>query len=66
MGGLPMTSVIVRTTANVTSGAKTKLSTIIHGALLLLSVILIPTLLNKIPMACLAGCSPWWATSPSR
>ena len=55
LGGLPMTSVIVRTTANVTSGAKTKLSTIIHGALLLLSVILIPTLLNKIPMACLAG-----------
>jgi MFS superfamily sulfate permease-like transporter len=55
LGGLPMTSVIVRTTANITAGAKTKLSSIIHGALLLLSVILIPTLLNKIPMACLAG-----------
>jgi len=55
LGGLPMTSVIVRTSANVSSGAKTKLSTIIHGALLLLSVILIPTLLNKIPLACLAG-----------
>jgi len=55
LGGLPMTSVIVRTTANITAGAKTKLSAIIHGALLLLSVILIPTLLNKIPMACLAG-----------
>ena len=50
-----MTSVIVRTTANISAGAKTKLSTIIHGALLLLSVILIPALLNKIPMACLAG-----------
>jgi len=55
LGGLPMTSVIVRTTANINSGAKTKLSTIIHGVLLLLSVILIPMLLNKIPMACLAG-----------
>jgi MFS superfamily sulfate permease-like transporter len=55
LGGLPMTSVIVRTSANITSGAKTKLSTIIHGTLLLLTVILIPTLLNKIPMACLAG-----------
>jgi len=55
LGGLPMTSVIVRTTANITAGAKTKLSAIIHGALLLLSVILIPALLNKIPMACLAG-----------
>lgn len=55
LGGLPMTSVIVRTTANISAGAKTKLSTIIHGVLLLLTVILIPTLLNKIPMACLAG-----------
>ncbi len=55
LGGLPMTSVVVRTTANITSGAKTKLSTIIHGTLLLLSVILIPSILNKIPMACLAG-----------
>jgi len=55
LGGLPMTSVIVRTTANVTAGAKTKLSAMIHGILLLLTVILIPTLLNKIPMACLAA-----------
>ncbi len=55
MGGLPMTSVIVRTTANITAGAKTKLSAIIHGILLLLTVLLIPALLNKIPMACLAG-----------
>jgi len=55
LGGLPMTSVIVRTTANVNAGAKTKLSAIIHGAFLLLAVILIPGLLNKMPMACLAA-----------
>ena len=55
IGGLPMTSVIVRTSANVNAGAKTKLSTIMHGTYLLLAVIAIPTLLNKIPMACLAA-----------
>ncbi len=55
IGGLPMTSVIVRTSANVNAGAKTKLSTIMHGTYLLLAVITIPTLLNKIPMACLAA-----------
>jgi MFS superfamily sulfate permease-like transporter len=55
IGGLPMTSVIVRTSANVNAGAKTKFSAIIHGVLLLLTAILIPTLLNKIPMACLAA-----------
>ena len=55
IGGLPMTSVIVRTTANINAGAKTKLSAIAHGVFLLLTVILIPGLLNKIPMACLAA-----------
>jgi MFS superfamily sulfate permease-like transporter len=55
IGGLPMTSVIVRTTANINAGAKSKLSTIVHGLLLLLAVVLIPGLLNKIPMACLAA-----------
>jgi MFS superfamily sulfate permease-like transporter len=55
IGGLPMTSVIVRTTANVNAGAKTKLSAIIHGVLLLVAVIAIPFLLNKMPMACLAA-----------
>jgi MFS superfamily sulfate permease-like transporter len=55
IGGLPMTSVIVRTSANVNAGAKTKLSAIVHGMLLLLTAILIPGLLNKIPMACLAA-----------
>ncbi len=55
LGGLPVTSVIVRTTANATSGAKTKLSTIAHGALLLIAILAIPGLLNKIPLACLAA-----------
>jgi MFS superfamily sulfate permease-like transporter len=55
IGGLPMTSVIVRTSANVNAGAKTKVSAITHGVFLLIAVIAIPTLLNKIPMACLAA-----------
>lgn len=55
IGGLPLTQVIVRSSANVNAGAKTKLSSIIHGVLLFLSVVLIPTLLNLIPLACLAG-----------
>ncbi|MBL0356664.1 MAG: SulP family inorganic anion transporter [Chitinophagaceae bacterium] len=55
IGGLPMTSVIVRTSANVTAGAKSKLSAIAHGVFLLIAVITIPGLLNKIPMACLAA-----------
>jgi MFS superfamily sulfate permease-like transporter len=55
LGGLPMTSVVVRSTANNTAGAKSKMSAIIHGMLLLISVILIPTILNKIPLATLAA-----------
>lgn len=55
IGGLAMTSVIVRTTANINAGAKTKLSAIAHGVFLLLAVVMIPGLLNKIPMACLAS-----------
>jgi MFS superfamily sulfate permease-like transporter len=55
IGGLPVTSVIVRSSANVNSGGKTKMSTIIHGLLLLICVILIPTLLNKIPLSALAA-----------
>jgi MFS superfamily sulfate permease-like transporter len=55
VGGLPMTSVIVRTSANVNAGAKTKLSAIAHGTFLLIAVVSIPFLLNKIPMACLAA-----------
>jgi MFS superfamily sulfate permease-like transporter len=55
IGGLPMTSVIVRTTANINAGAKTKFAAIVHGLMLLLTVILIPGILNMIPMASLAA-----------
>ncbi|MEP7257843.1 MAG: SulP family inorganic anion transporter, partial [Flavitalea sp.] len=55
IGGLPLTSVIVRTSANVNGGAKSKQSTIMHGILLLLSVAFIPSILNIIPLSCLAG-----------
>jgi MFS superfamily sulfate permease-like transporter len=55
LGGLPMTSVVVRTSANNNAGAKSKMSAIIHGALLMVSVLAIPTLLNKIPLATLAA-----------
>ena len=55
IGGLPLTSVIVRTSANVNAGGKTKLSAIMHGFLLLICVALIPGLLNKIPYAALAS-----------
>lgn len=55
LGGLPMTSVIVRTSANINSGGRTKIATIAHGILLLVAVIAIPTLLNRIPLACLAA-----------
>lgn len=55
IGGLPITSVIVRTSANIEARAKTKLSTITHGFLLLITVIVIPTLLNKIPLSALAA-----------
>ncbi len=55
LGGLPMTSVIVRTSANINSGGRTKTAAIAHGILLLLAVVSIPMILNKIPLACLAA-----------
>lgn len=55
MGGLPITQVVVRSSANIQSGGKTKMATILHGFLLLLSVILIPKLLNMIPLSVLAA-----------
>lgn len=55
IGGMPVTAVIVRTSANVNSGAKSKMSAIFHGVLLLVSILLIPGLLNLIPLASLAA-----------
>lgn len=55
IGGLPITSVIVRSSANVNAGAKTKMSAVYHGSLLLLSVAFIPGLLNLIPLSSLAA-----------
>lgn len=55
LGGLPMTSVIVRSSANVNSGGRTKASAFMHGCWLLLSLIFIPFVINMIPLACLAA-----------
>lgn len=55
LGGLPLTSVIVRSSANVNSGAKSKMSAIFHGVWLLLSLLFIPGVINMIPLACLAA-----------
>ena len=55
IGGLPITSVIVRSSANINAGAKTKLSTMVHGVLLLICVASIPFILNLIPKASLAA-----------
>lgn len=55
IGGLPVTQVIVRSSANINAGGTSKLSTILHGAILLLSAILIPQFLNLIPLASLAA-----------
>jgi MFS superfamily sulfate permease-like transporter len=55
LGGLPLTSVIVRSSANFSSGARSKMSTIYHGIMLLLCVVFIPELLNKIPLSALAA-----------
>jgi MFS superfamily sulfate permease-like transporter len=55
IGGLPVTAVIVRTSANVSAGAKSKLSAILHGVWLLACVVMIPNLLNMIPLSALAA-----------
>lgn len=55
IGGLPVTQVIVRSSANIQSGGKTKAAAVIHGILLVASVIAIPFLLNKIPLSVLAA-----------
>ena len=55
IGGLPITQVVVRSSANIDAGGKTKLAAVIHGVLLILAVILLPALLNQIPLASLAA-----------
>ncbi|HNC11306.1 MAG TPA: solute carrier family 23 protein, partial [Cyclobacteriaceae bacterium] len=55
IGGLPVTQVIVRSSANINAGGKSKISTIVHGLILLLSAIFIPRYLNLIPLASLAA-----------
>ncbi|HEY1005776.1 MAG TPA: SulP family inorganic anion transporter [Sphingobacteriaceae bacterium] len=55
LGGLPMTAVIVRSSANVNAGARTKMSAIYHGCWLLLSLLFIPFVINLIPLSCLAA-----------
>ncbi len=55
IGGLPMTSVVVRSSANANAGATSKVSAIIHGVLLLICVLSIPIILNMIPLATLAA-----------
>lgn len=55
LGGIPVTSVIVRTSVNIQAGARSKMATIFHGILLLFAIMLIPELLNKIPLSSLAA-----------
>jgi MFS superfamily sulfate permease-like transporter len=55
LGGLPITSVIVRSSTNINNGARTKASTISHGVILFMAILLIPKVLEFIPLACLAG-----------
>lgn len=55
IGGLPITQVIVRSSANIQAGGRTKVSAILHGVLLLGAALLVPRLLNLIPLATLAA-----------
>jgi MFS superfamily sulfate permease-like transporter len=55
LGGLPLTSVIVRSSANINAGAKSKMSAVLHGVLLLVAILLIPQTLNLIPLSALAA-----------
>lgn len=55
LGGLPMTAVIVRSSANVQAGGRTKMSAIFHGLWLMVAVLFIPSVINLIPLSCLAA-----------
>lgn len=55
VGGLPITAVVVRSSANINAGGRTRISSFVHGILLLLSILFITQVLNLIPLACLAA-----------
>ncbi|WLD10136.1 bifunctional SulP family inorganic anion transporter/carbonic anhydrase [Planctellipticum variicoloris] len=55
IGGIPVTSVIVRSSVNINAGGKTRLAAVIHGMLLVVCVMFLPTVLNLIPLSCLAA-----------
>jgi carbonic anhydrase len=55
LGGLPITSVIVRSSVNINAGAQTRFAAVFHGFLLLTCVVLVPSALNQIPLSCLAA-----------
>ncbi len=55
LGGLPMTQLLVRSSANIQSGGRTKMSAIMQGGFLLIAIFLIPDLVNKIPLSSLAA-----------
>lgn len=55
IGGLPITQVVVRSSANIGAGVKTKMATVFHGILLVFSILLLPAVLNQIPLASLAA-----------
>ncbi|MHA3060623.1 solute carrier family 23 protein [Acinetobacter sp. ANC 4636] len=55
VGGMPVTSVIVRSSVNATSGSKTKVSTIFHGILLIIAIVFLTPLLNVVPLSALAA-----------
>ena len=55
VGGIPIASAIVRSSVNISAGARTKVATVVHGVLMLTCVILLPTWLDLIPLSCLAA-----------
>lgn len=55
IGGIPASAVIVRGSVNISAGARTKLSAIIHGLMIAICIVLLPGLLNQIPLSCLAA-----------
>jgi MFS superfamily sulfate permease-like transporter len=55
IGGIPVTQVIVRTSANINAGGRSKLSTIFHGVFILICVAFLPNVLNQIPLSALAA-----------